>query len=168
MPNPAGHKARTLTVPVTTFAATSQRLLDAVDAALPVLLAIDDAGASAPRAPGKWSRKQILGHLIDSAGNNHQRFVRAQEGPVLVSPDYQQEHWVRIQGYADSSWLDLVTLWTAYNRHLAQVVARIPEERADQRCVIGDNPPATLAFVAADYADHMWHHLRQIGVTGQP
>src|SRR5581483_11097823 len=83
-------------------------------------LTIRDADAG--RSPGrdKWSRKQILGHLIDSAANNHQRFIRMQLTPDLRFPGYEQNDWVRLNHYAKRPWKELVTLWAAYNRHLAE------------------------------------------------
>ena len=78
-----------------------------------------------------WSRKQILGHLIDSAGNNHQRFVRTQFEPDVV-PSVSRIARVAAQG-CDEPWADLVDLWRAYNLHLLHVASRIPEERAPQR-----------------------------------
>ncbi|PYS75272.1 MAG: DinB family protein, partial [Acidobacteria bacterium] len=82
------------------------------------LLAISEEEASAPRAEGKWSPKEIVGHLIDSASNNHQRFVRAQFTDHLVFPAYEQEAWVRAQGYKDEPWPLLVELWRSFNLHL--------------------------------------------------
>lgn len=145
------------------FAESSRRLRETIDTVLPVLRAIDDHAASAPRSPGKWSRKQILGHLIDSASNNHQRFVRAQEGGELLSPGYHQDHWVNVQGYHAAHWTDLITLWSAYNGHLVRVIAGISEQAAEVRCSIGTDAPVTLAFLVGDYVDHLWHHLAQIG-----
>jgi hypothetical protein len=121
-----------------------------------------DADATRLLAAGKWSRKQILGHLIDSAANNHQRFVRAQEQPSLVFPGYAQNHWVSCQRYSERAWSDLVALWESYNRHLAHVVASIPEERRATWCVIGDGEPVTLGFLVTDYIRHLRHHLEQI------
>src|SRR6476660_1623273 len=86
------------------------------------LLKIPDDTASRPRGPGKWSPKQIVGHLIDSAVNNHARFVRAQLQDDLVFPGYDQDGWVRLQRYADAPWEDLVALWAAFNRHIAHVM----------------------------------------------
>jgi hypothetical protein len=103
-----------------------------------------------------------MGHLIDSAANNHQRFVRAQQGTELVSPAYAQDQWVECQGYAERPWRDITTLWHAYNLHLAHVIERIPAERARVRCTVGANQPVTLAFVAEDYVVHMQHHLAQV------
>ena len=92
-------------------------------AATPLRLAdISEADASHPPAPGRWSKKEILGHLIDSAANNHQRFVRAQLAPSVVDPSYQQEQWVATQGYAAEPWPDLVNLWLLYNRHLLHII----------------------------------------------
>jgi DinB family protein len=120
-----------------------------------------DRDVAAPIAPGKWSRKQIVGHLIDSAANNHQRFVRAQEA-ALVFPGYAQDHWVDSQRYADRSWTDLIGLWESYNRHLVHVIAAISDDRGDLPCTIGSGAPITLAFLADDYVRHLRHHLAQL------
>src|SRR5215218_8657132 len=84
--------------------AYAQRLVDVVDRASPTLLALgDDASRSRP-APGKWSPREIIGHLIDSASNNHQRFVRMRARDDLVVEGYQQEDWVAVQRYQDAPW----------------------------------------------------------------
>jgi hypothetical protein len=147
------------------FASVGRELRQAIDSALPKLRSISDRQADHPRAPGKWCPKQIIGHLIDSAANNHQRFVRAQQGAALTLPGYGQEHWVRCQHYLDRSWDDVVNLWHAYNAHLAHVIGRIPEDQRTVRCTIGANAPVTLEFLAHDYVQHLRHHLGQIDVS---
>jgi hypothetical protein len=77
-----------------------------------------------PRAAGKWSPKEIIGHLIDSASNNHQRFVRAQFTDDLVFAGYEQEGWVRVQNYQGEQWADLVQLWKLYNQHMLHLISR--------------------------------------------
>ena len=144
------------------FGAIAVRLADEITAAEPRLRAIDDHRASMPRAPGKWSRKEILGHLIDSAANNHQRFVRAQAVDELTDPGYAQQHWVASQGYATRDWTDLIELWCAYNRHLVHVIDAIPESRRDTLVHIAGDPTVSLGFVALDYVGHIQHHLGQI------
>ncbi len=144
------------------FAAIAQRLSAELTAATPRLRALTEAQAAKPRAPGKWSSKQILGHLIDSASNNHQRFVRGQLTSTLVDPGYAQREWVESQRYEDRSWSDLVELWSAYNRHLVHVIAAIPEGRRETPVHIGTDPAVTLSFVALDYVAHIEHHLGQI------
>lgn len=133
-----------------------------IDIAPPRLRAITEEAAAQPRADGKWSRKQILGHLIDSAANNHQRFVRAQEVGAYRGPSYQQNHWVDVQGYQAESWTELIELWTAYNRHLTHVLWRMPETVLSTPCSIGDQPPVTLEQLAMDYLWHLDLHLRQL------
>jgi hypothetical protein len=140
-------------------------LLRTVEAALPKLRSIGEPRASRPRAPGKWSPKQVIGHLIDSASNNHQRFVRAQEVAELRFPPYAQDHWIACQRYDDRPWDEIVTLWHSYNRHLAHVIGCIPEERRDVPCIIEHSTSVTLGFLAFDYGEHLRHHLAQVDVS---
>jgi hypothetical protein len=144
------------------FPQTAAKLLAEIDGAEPRLRAFDESQASASRAAGKWSRKQVLGHLIDSAANNHQRFVRGQEVDALVLPGYAQEHWVASQRYDSRPWSEIVGLWVAYNRHLAHVLANIPADKAEVPCSIGTYAQVTLGHIARDYVGHIRHHLRQI------
>jgi hypothetical protein len=139
----------------------AQRLEAALGAALPRLRALPEEHARG-RGPGTWTRKEILGHLIDSAANNHQRFVRAQRGDRYVGPGYEQDAWVALQGYRDRPWADLLALWEALNRHLVHVMARVPAERLGTELLVGDEPPASLDWWMKDYTRHLNHHLGQI------
>ena len=141
---------------------TALQLQHIVDETEQRLGALSEAESQARPASDKWSRKEILGHLIDSASNNHQRFVRAQFQPQLVFPGYAQEDWNRAQQYQSEAWENLVRLWASYNRHLAHVIAAIPESAGQNSCEIGAGKPVTLEFLVADYVAHLEHHLGQI------
>jgi hypothetical protein len=143
----------------------SESLLRVIESAEPKLRVISERESRRPVLPGGWSRKQVIGHLIDSASNNHQRFVRAALQPSLEFPGYDQEGNVRVQGVQEAEWLLLVSLWAGYNRYLAHVVAHLPESQLETRCRIGAGEPVTLRFLATDYLTHMQHHLGQLGVT---
>ncbi len=84
---------------------------------------ISEEQSTKPLADGKWSRKEVIGHLIDSAANNHARFVRAQLDNNLVFPGYEQEKWVAIQRYNEEPWRQLVALWQHYNLHFTISIA---------------------------------------------
>jgi len=123
---------------------------------------LSEAEAGKARGPAKWVRKEILGHLIDSAANNHQRFVRAQLSHPLVLPGYEQEAWVSIQRYRERPWAELVDLWVALNRHVAAVIEGVPEEKLQTPCIIGDHAPSPLEWWMRDYVRHLRHHLEQL------
>ena len=129
-------------------------------------------------SPGKWSPKEILGHLVDSAANNHARFILAQGRGDLDFPGYEQERWVSSQRYQDEPWTEIFALWTAYNRHIIHVVSVIPgDELTAKRAKhslakiawqqVDPRQPATLEFLITDYVAHLRHHLSQIyALTG--
>ncbi|MBN2320057.1 MAG: DinB family protein [Acidobacteria bacterium] len=113
-------------------------------------------------SPDKWSKKEILGHLIDSAANNHHRFVRAGYNAAADFPPYSQIDWVRIQKYNESEWNDLIALWSACNLHLCHVIERLPEDALSAPCNIGKEEPVLLEFVIKDYLRHLRHHMEVI------
>jgi hypothetical protein len=137
-------------------------LAQVVEKSLVPLRAISEAEASVKPAPGKWSKKEILGHLIDSAANNHQRFVRLQLESEVTLPGYEQDGWVRVNGYQNRAWTDIVSLWAAYNTHLAYVIENLDPGTLTH---VWHHPEAdfTLIYLAEDYVTHLQHHLKQIG-----
>ena len=126
------------------------------------LVDISEEAAALKPDPARWSKKEILGHLIDSASNNHQRFVRAQLTPILEFPGYEQEAWVKSNAYATQSWPDLVNLWLLLNRHLLHVVKSMPAAVLSHECVIGGRSAVTLEDLIADYLRHLDNHLAQL------
>jgi hypothetical protein len=151
----------------------AEDLRRAVDEATPRLMALSDADAKRRPRPGKWSPAEIIGHLIDSASNNHQRFVRAQFQNDLVFPGYDQDAWVLFQAYGDAHWVELVTLWKTFNIQIARIMENSPEPvRKSPRSKhnldklawqpVPADKPATLDYFMNDYVEHLKHHLTQI------
>jgi hypothetical protein len=111
---------------------------------------------------GGWTRKQIVGHLLDSAANNRQRFVRASIEGSYAGPSYAQDAWVAAHGYAHLSWKTLVEWWNVEHDILMAVVDRIPEDRLSALCTVGADAPVTLRYLIEDYARHQYWHFEQI------
>jgi len=118
--------------------------------------------ANVPWREGGWTRKQILGHLVDSAANNRQRFVRAAIEGSYAGPGYDQDAWVAAHGYAHLAWKTLVEWWNVEHDILLAVVDRIPEERMSVLCKVGGDAPVTLRYLIEDYTRHQFHHFEQI------
>ena len=145
------------------FSSIASDLGRTVAQAKPLLMNLDNADTSTSPSEGKWSKKEILGHLLDSASNNHQRFVRATLlGTTFTFPGYDQNPLVELQRFDDVDWDFLVDFWASYNRFLAHVINNLPADAAKITCNIGNNPPATLGWIAEDYVAHLKHHLNQI------
>jgi DinB superfamily len=109
--------------------------------------------------PVKWSKKEILGHLIDSAQNNIRRFIVAQyeDNPKIV---YAQDNWVAAANYQNYVAKDLVDLWILMNKHICMILKNIPagmEERLSET-----SEPHSIKWLAIDYNKHLLHHLHQV------
>jgi hypothetical protein len=126
------------------------------------LFSLSPALADAPWRAGGWTRRQIAGHLLDSAANNRQRFVRAAIEGEYAGPKYAQDAWVAAHGYESQDWQTLLRWWETEHEILAAAVDRIPEERLGARCVVGDDEPVTLRFLIEDYLAHQQHHFAQM------
>jgi len=144
-----------------------------IETSVPRLLQISEEQSEQPRSEEHWSSTQIIGHLIDSAANNHARFVMGQMKDDLVFPGYEQDRWVEIQHYQQASWTQLVDLWRAYNLHLLHVMSWAASDKLHHRCTqhnletiafktVGEAEPATLSYLMKDYVVHLKHHLGQI------
>ena len=137
-------------------------LRTAIERALPRLEAISDADARLPRTGRNWTRKQELGHLLDSAANNHVRIANTALHDDWHDPGYDQNLWVALHDYGSLPWAVLVRHWADANLLLAHLVDRIPRDRLGHRCTVGTNETMTLEELIADYVRHMEHHLAQL------
>ena len=138
------------------------------------LIHVMDYEALAKRpAPDKWSKKEIIGHLIDSAYNNHQRFVRATSQENLVFQGYDQNEWVRRNQYQSREVDELLTAWATANRHLAKAIESLPEELRKRKTtdhnfhqicmnILTEGEETSLKYLVWDYIWHLEHHLGQI------
>lgn len=148
-------------------------LASVVEDAARWLTTISEPESARQPADDKWSAKEIVGHLVDSASNNHQRFVRARWADDLVFPTYDQDSWVSAQQYQQAPWAEIVSLWRTFNLQIARVMAAVPQEvrlrehtrhnldRVAWR-TIPAHTPATLDYFMRDYVGHLRHHLAQI------
>jgi hypothetical protein len=131
-------------------------------------LTFPHAHADTPWRDGGWTRKQIVGHLLDSAANNRQRFVRAATEGLYTGPKYAQQAWVAAHGYAGQSWETLLRWWQAEQEILAAVVDQIPEQHLQASCTIGADEPVTLRFLIEDYLAHQRWHFTQLAPALHP
>lgn len=150
-----------------------QILIQILDEATPQLLVQSAEEMQRKTEPSKWSKQEIMGHLIDSAYNNHQRFLRAEGQGKLIFNGYDQVAWVKRNAYQTRDWAEIVKLWEASNRHLAHVIASIDPSFITRETIehnfhiIGMNRPAegslsSLAYLIWDYIFHLEHHLKQL------
>lgn len=128
------------------------------------LKAVSLADAEHKASPAQWSRKEELGHLLDSALNNHRRIVLIQLEDKPALSNYDGEKWVELNAYQSRNWQELIELWSAFNKQLLAAAEAVPESAWSRTCTIGDSKPLTLQFVFEDYIEHMLHHLRHIGI----
>lgn len=148
-------------------------LRGAIEKFFPMLEKMSDEATRRQPRPDKWCPREIIGHLIDSASNNHQRFVRALFQDDLVFPGYAQDAWVSAQRYREAPWAELLDLWRSFNLHIARIMEAAPAEQRLRLRVhhnldelawksIPRDKPATLDYFMADYVAHHQHHLNQI------
>ena len=150
-----------------------QALRETVIQASEQLLLMDEPTVSLKPSPHKWSPKEILGHLMDSALNNHRRFVLAMEQENLIFEGYNQDQWVKNQHYQQARWEDLIYLWRLHNLRISEVMEAIPEPVRTRSHTqhnfhqitshtLAQGEPATLDYLMEDYVNHLKHHLVQI------
>ena len=142
---------------------TAAELHAVIGDALPLLQQADDARTMRRGKADGWCAREVLGHLIDSACNNHRRFILGQTPGLPKFDGYDGDVWVARQQYLDESWADIVSLWAAYNRHLRHVIARTPAEHLLMSATDPDGSgPVTVGFLMQDYVGHIRHHLEQV------
>ncbi len=140
---------------------TIERLTYLCDTIPQLLSQIPETEFSYKPAQGKWSKKEILGHLIDSATNNHQRFIRIQfeNEPCIV---YDQNNWNLFSHYNKLESAHVIAFWALYNRHLIEIIKRIPEHNLSLTSISSNDERVTLGWLIDDYVVHLEYHLKQV------
>jgi hypothetical protein len=121
---------------------------------------IEAAEFSAKPLPNKWSKQEVLGHLIDSAQNNLRRFICGQYETMPSKIVYNQDLWVAINGYQTMKKEDVISFWVLINERIASVLEHMPESNYNKQSETSEL--RTLQWLAVDYVKHLKHHLNQI------
>jgi hypothetical protein len=134
-----------------------------IQSELPLLQAVPEHKAALrPGGDSTWSPKEELGHLVDSAANNHIRFVRALIEPEFHGSSYAQNDWVTAHRYQEMPWPTIVEFWLTCNNLIAALLACVPENKLQTLCFVGSDKGVSLDFLVSDYVLHMRHHLDHI------
>ena len=137
----------------------AKELEDLVNEYTPLIKAISEDKLAHKPAPNKWSKKEIIGHLIDSALTNSRRFIVAQyeENPHIV---YAQDIWVAASAYQQYNSDDLVELWALLNKHICHILENTPKHLWTRTCMTGESH--TIEWLAEDYIRHLKHHMHVV------
>lgn len=128
------------------------------------MMEIPDSDFSAKPRPEKWSKKEVVGHLIDSGQNNLRRFICGQYETTPPKIVYDQDFWVTANKYQHYRQKDIIDLWKLTNAQISSVLASMPETNYSKtaRSTKDTDEERTLEWLAEDYVKHMKHHLNQI------
>ncbi|CAM3599763.1 DinB family protein [Brevibacillus invocatus] len=139
------------------------RLSQIIDALPPELEALSETALASRPSPNKWSSKEILGHLCDSAIHNLTRFIHAQmeEAPFSIQK-YDQNQWVRLQHYQLAPITDIIPFWIYLNKSILRIISAIPQEKCTTVCILPNGDTVTLQWLVSDYLTQMEHHLQQM------
>jgi hypothetical protein len=140
---------------------TAEKLRDVIKNTLPLLKNMNESRASARPKPEKWSPKEVIGHLIDSANNNQMKFVKSIESNSIDVAGYHQNKWVDIQKYVNYDWYQLIDFWALFNKHIAHIMENVSEEALSNQIKVEGLGPFTLEFIMKDYVEHLKNHLSQ-------
>src|SRR5678815_4830118 len=138
---------------------TASDLWTTIHEYLPQLKLLPEEGSSMKPLPNKWSKKEVIGHLVDSAQNNIRRFIVAQydTNPLIV---YRQDDWVSINNYQSYQLEDLVQLWYLLNKQICSILSNTSQDVLQRTCQT--ESLHTIEWLAEDYIKHMKHHLHQV------
>jgi hypothetical protein len=141
--------------------ATIERLIYWINELPPRIHALSEVDLSLKLQPDKWSKKEVLGHLCDSALNNLQRFIRVQyeDQPYKVIK-YAQNQWVELMGYQDLPVEHILNLWVSLNKQIVEIISKFPEDKLHYACDTGEEDQVTIEWIIQDYVVHMEHHLK--------
>ena len=128
------------------------------------IIAIYDQEFSAKPLPNKWSKKEVLGHLIDSAQNNLRRFVCGQYESAPPKIVYDQDYWVKANNYQQTDGKEVTAMWKLINNQIATILEAMPVSAYPKECDTGKNSVSlhSLEWLADDYVKHLKHHLNQV------
>ncbi|MFN8341035.1 MAG: DinB family protein [Cyclobacteriaceae bacterium] len=144
--------------------AVSTELRPLVEAFARRLSALPEPAFSVSRAPGKWSQKEVIGHLVDSAQNNIRRMIVGQYEQSPPRIVYRQEEWVRASDWQAMPGKEVIELWRLLNLQFCQILDQMPTSTLNLLCDTGQSEPKlhSLDWIARDYVRHLKHHLNQV------
>jgi hypothetical protein len=123
-----------------------------------LLSGVTDAQGQFAYAPGKWTLKEVIGHMADAERVFGYRALHLARGDANPLPSYEQDEWAPNGAFNSLSVASVLAQWKTARLSNIAVVEGLPAEAHGRRGSVSGNP-ATVRALVHILPGHVAYHI---------